>query len=80
MAGTYGHEVRHQLTSQRIYDLSWRQHLQQSAGYTVLASGYSCRSQVKRFDHQSLLHPAQALLAVLSTESRVLRSCERQTE
>ncbi|MDN7132282.1 hypothetical protein JNO04_07935 [Halomonas sp. MC140] len=30
---------------------------------TVLATGYSCRSQVKRFSDHILQHPLQALLA-----------------
>jgi len=31
----------------------------------LLADGYSCRSQVKRKDGATILHPLQALLAVV---------------
>jgi Fe-S oxidoreductase len=31
-----------------------------------MATGYSCRSQVKRFDDQQLPHPVQVLLDVVS--------------
>jgi Fe-S oxidoreductase len=63
MAGTYGHEVEHRRTSEHIYSLSWARHVAAS-GKTgrLLATGYSCRSQVKIIDGMKLLHPAQALL------------------
>ncbi|WP_342731225.1 FAD-binding and (Fe-S)-binding domain-containing protein [Bradyrhizobium sp. B117] len=66
MAGTYGHEAEHRATSEQIYGMSWARHVAESAqGGRLLATGYSCRSQVKIIDGQSLLHPAQALLARL---------------
>ncbi|MCQ4160402.1 FAD-binding oxidoreductase [Roseomonas sp. GC11] len=61
MAGTYGHEAEHRETSERLYDLSWRGHVARQ-GERLLATGYSCRSQVKRFDGIALRHPVQALL------------------
>ena len=64
MAGTYGHQAEHRETSKQIYDISWRQHVGGASG-RLLATGYSCRSQVKRFDRSSLPHPVQALLEVL---------------
>jgi (R)-2-hydroxyglutarate dehydrogenase len=70
MAGTYGHEVKHQATSARIYDLSWRKHLETNAAETLVASGYSCRSQVKRMGGGRLLHPAQVLLATVKAQAR----------
>lgn len=66
MAGTYGHEAEHRATSEQIYGLSWARHVSESAeGRRLLATGYSCRSQVKIMDGQRLLHPAEALLACL---------------
>ncbi len=62
MAGTYGHEARHRGTSEAIYGLSWARHVAQSPGCTLLADGYSCRSQAKLVDGVRLRHPAQALL------------------
>jgi Fe-S oxidoreductase len=63
MAGTYGHEAEHRATSETIYGMSWgRQVAQWAQGGNLLATGYSCRSQVKLIDRQALLHPAQALL------------------
>ena len=35
----------------------------------LLATGYSCRSQVKRMDNRRLQHPAQALLAAMQSSS-----------
>ncbi|MBE7246821.1 MAG: hypothetical protein INR63_17905, partial [Actinomycetospora chiangmaiensis] len=62
MAGTYGHEARHRPTSEAIYGLSWARHVAEAPGCTLLADGYSCRSQAKLVDGVRLRHPAQALL------------------
>ena len=63
MAGIYGHQAGHYTTSKEIYQLSWGKHLPshpEDRQY-VLATGYSCRSQVKRFAGWIPLHPIQAL-------------------
>lgn len=63
MAGTYGHESRNLDTSKEIYRLSWQEKVQnEELNGKLTATGYSCRSQVKRMDQQSLPHPAQVLL------------------
>jgi Fe-S oxidoreductase len=67
MAGTYGHETEHRATSEQIYGMSWGPQVDRFAqSGRLLATGYSCRSQVKIMDQQTLAHPAQALLACLS--------------
>jgi Fe-S oxidoreductase len=48
MAGTYGHEVKNHANSLGIYELSWHQAMQRLPRNRCLATGYSCRSQVKR--------------------------------
>lgn len=65
MAGTFGHETAHLEMSKAIYQQSWQQKLQNKPLERCLATGYSCRSQVKRMEHQLIKHPIQALLAVL---------------
>ncbi|MGU3657249.1 MULTISPECIES: FAD-binding and (Fe-S)-binding domain-containing protein [unclassified Methylobacterium] len=62
MAGTYGHEARQRATSEAIYGLSWARHVAEAPGCTLLADGYSCRSQATLVDGVRLRHPAQALL------------------
>jgi Fe-S oxidoreductase len=62
MAGTYGHEARNRATSEAIYGLSWAHHVADAPGCTLLADGYSCRSQAKLVDGVNLRHPVQALL------------------
>jgi Fe-S oxidoreductase len=66
MAGTYGHEAEHRPMSEHIYGLSWAHHVA-TAGIsgTLLADGYSCRSQAKLIDGERLPHPVQALLAAV---------------
>ena len=67
MSGTYGHEAEHQALSAKIYAQSWQPMLeQQAARQQVLATGYSCRSQVKRYSQLPLQHPLQALLQHLN--------------
>ena len=63
MSGTYGHEARNLETSKIIYAQSWEKQIesQQNLG-EPLATGYSCRSQVKRLSARQLRHPLEALL------------------
>ncbi|GGO87132.1 FAD-linked oxidase [Marinobacterium nitratireducens] len=71
MSGTYGHESGNYQTSRRIYDLSWREQVNDADNQgKLVATGYSCRSQVKRFDEQQIPHPLQALLEQLSNPRR----------
>ena len=65
MAGTYGHETRNLATSRLIYSQSWQAQVDRPAETAgeALATGYSCRSQVKRMAHRQLRHPLQVLLA-----------------
>ncbi|MGB2129866.1 MAG: D-2-hydroxyglutarate dehydrogenase YdiJ [Marinobacterium sp.] len=63
MSGTFGHETENLQRSKDIYELSWRGIVNQPDNKgKLVATGYSCRSQVKRFDDQQLLHPIQVLL------------------
>ena len=65
MAGTYGHEADHLENSIGIYKLSWEQAIAKFPQEKILATGYSCRSQVARLDGFKPKHPLQALLAAL---------------
>lgn len=69
MAGTFGHEVDKFELSQNIYNLSWKPRLEQLPKERCLITGYSCRSQIKRFEHETLLHPLQALLQVIHSSN-----------
>ncbi len=65
MAGTYGHEVVNHKNSLEIYELSWHQAMQRLPRNRCLATGYSCRSQVKRVEGSGVRHPLQALLEIM---------------
>jgi FAD/FMN-containing dehydrogenase/Fe-S oxidoreductase len=65
MAGTYGHEASHFEHSKGIYALSWQSPINQLSPRQVLATGYSCRSQVKRFEKFAPKHPLQILSDLL---------------
>ncbi len=67
MAGIYGHEAEHYGESQGIYQMSWGRQLPENIEEQayILATGYSCRSQVKRFGGWQPLHPVQVLLKLI---------------
>ncbi|MGE8059498.1 D-2-hydroxyglutarate dehydrogenase YdiJ [Pseudomonas sp. NPDC089547] len=62
MSGTYGHEARNQETSRTIFEQSWATKLDKEE--EALATGYSCRSQVKRMTDKKLRHPLEVVLEV----------------
>ncbi len=57
MAGAYGHEAEHVDLSKKLYDLSWKDKIDDSA----LITGFSCRSQIKRCDGRKARHPVELL-------------------
>lgn len=61
MAGTFGHEASHLEESTGIYQLSWQQAVSQFEPEQIVATGYSCRSQVARFEKFKPKHPLQIL-------------------
>jgi len=67
MSGTYGHEARNAATSMAIFEQSWGRIV--DAGdddpSELLATGYSCRSQVARLRGKRLRHPVEVLVDVL---------------
>lgn len=65
MAGTYGHDATKVVESKQIYSLSWQEEINKREFEQCLATGYSCRSQVKRIEGKVLKHPVQALLTLL---------------
>ncbi len=65
MAGTFGHEQDKFDASKAIYNLSWEPKLSQLPKERCVVTGYSCRSQVKRMEHEKMQHPVQALLRLL---------------
>ncbi|TMP23473.1 hypothetical protein CWB99_23315 [Pseudoalteromonas rubra] len=59
MAGTYGHETDHQHNSRSLYEMSWQKHTSNIEEETVLATGFSCRCQVKRYENKKPMHPIE---------------------
>lgn len=68
MCGSYGHESDFVGTSKAIFDLDWGEKLA-TTDQEVLATGYSCRSQVRRIRGQRIRHPIEVLLDVIETDS-----------
>jgi len=65
MAGTYGHEKSNFENSKGLFELSWQAKLETLESEQILATGFSCRSQVKRFSEVKARHPVEALLSFL---------------
>ncbi len=65
MAGTYGHEAQNLDNSRALYNMSWRAVIDNNHGDSILATGFSCRSQVKRFAGFKPKHPIELLAQVL---------------
>lgn len=61
MCGAYGHERVHQTESRGIYEQSWQRRLRDRDPATVMATGFSCRSQIERFDGHHVRHPVEVL-------------------
>ncbi len=66
MAGTYGHEKSNLENSKGLFELSWQPKLADLETEQILATGFSCRSQVKRLTELKARHPVEALLNVLT--------------
>jgi len=66
MAGTYGHEKSNVDNSKGLFDLSWQPKLAELEQTQILATGFSCRSQVKRLTELKARHPVEAILATLT--------------
>ncbi len=68
MAGTYGHELQNQENSRDLYDLSWQQPIANTPAGFILATGFSCRSQVKRYEGFKPLHPLQLIRQLIAAQ------------
>ena len=69
MAGMYGHQREHSAASRGIYQMSWEKHLMSMPQLSVLATGYSCRSQVERCSGWMPRHPVRVLLEKIRENS-----------
>ncbi|PDS99935.1 hypothetical protein CO659_01595 [Rhizobium sp. S9] len=67
MAGTFGHEARNRAISETLYAMSWAEQIAAGEdGTVVMATGYSCRSQVKEIDRRTIPHPLEVIRDLLS--------------
>lgn len=65
MSGSYGHEAEHIGLSRELYNMDWTSYVNQKENVMILATGYSCRSQVLRLDRKKLLHPLELLAGLI---------------
>jgi len=67
MCGVFGHEAEHYEESKGVFEMSWKKKLPttQDGQRAVVATGHSCRSQVKRFGGFVPKHPAEILASAV---------------
>lgn len=63
MAGMYGHESEHLGYSKALYKMNWEKQAKSRA--ILLATGYSCRSQLKRMGNVPVMHPLDFLAGLI---------------
>lgn len=66
MAGTFGHETRNRAIAERLYDMSWKREIRAADAGKLMATGYSCRSQVMEIDKRGIPHPLQVIDELVS--------------
>ena len=68
MCGVFGHEREHAEESRGVFKMSWQPKLTElnERGLSALATGYSCRAQVKRMNQPQALHPLSWLAEALA--------------
>lgn len=63
MAGLYGHETEHAESSRQLFEMSWQARLEAGdSEVRQVATGFSCRCQVKRFAKLEICHPLAMLV------------------
>lgn len=66
MSGGFGHIKKNLEVSKKIYSQSWAKIIDQNEASTLLATGSSCRGQVKRIDQKTIVHPLVKLNELIS--------------
>lgn len=72
MSGSFGHESKHVDDSKQIYNLSWKDKIKQSGIRNSIATGFSCRCQVKRIEGHTIKHPIEILELNRKKQQKVL--------
>jgi FAD/FMN-containing dehydrogenase/Fe-S oxidoreductase len=68
MCGAFGHEAEHAEQSRGIFDGSWGPQLGEAFEGETVTTGYSCRTQAKRFGGVGLRHPVEVVSEVLNQD------------
>jgi FAD/FMN-containing dehydrogenase/Fe-S oxidoreductase len=65
MSGMFGHEAENEETSKKLYDMSWKDKAAKAGPDHMLATGFSCRCQTKRYGDFKPRHPVEVLAGLL---------------
>ena len=58
-------QAEHRDMSQKLFEFSWREHMNAADPNSILATGFSCRCQTERFAGFRPRHPAEGLMDVI---------------
>jgi FAD/FMN-containing dehydrogenase/Fe-S oxidoreductase len=61
MAGSYGHLSQYQTNSQKLFNIHWDKFVSDDC----MATGYSCRTQIKLQKKQVAIHPIKKILEII---------------
>jgi hypothetical protein len=61
MSGSFGHESKNIEMSKQIYNLSWKQKINDCGITNSITTGFSCRCQVKLIENYTMKHPIEIL-------------------
>ena len=70
MAGLFGHMKANQDESRTVYEQNWQEHFKSRPFAQCLVTGFSCRSQVHRMEHQRANHPIHVLVQLLEQATK----------
>lgn len=74
MAGLFGHMVKNQEESRKVYEQNWQDKLHARDFKQCLVTGFSCRSQVHRMEKERPNHPVHVLYSLLSAADALTQS------
>ncbi|RUU95180.1 MULTISPECIES: (Fe-S)-binding protein [unclassified Mesorhizobium] len=80
MAGLFGHERENAALLEQLFAMSWAGRLADKGKSRVLATGFSCRCQTKRFVGFRPRHPAEALVKHLAGRGRTCFASARSAK
>ncbi len=59
--GSFAYEVEHQPDSEKMFNLTLKEVLENNENAVIIANGFSCKSQIKQYSNRNTMHLAEFL-------------------